>query len=372
VARNQFSLNRIYLKPAIIALLFILLLFACSSPIQTSLNPTISPSNPRATPSAVDQRESEPLSQDQVATLSSLKKIDDFPLYTMHYFGPYDQNLISSQGIMNTGRVGSQIWNRNDAWVCSLFTSFGDPQNMLYGRNFDWEYSPAVLLFTHPPDKHASVSMVDIAYLGFTVDQYASLLDLSLEQREPLLQAPFWPFDGMNEKGLTVGMAAVPPGEMIPDPNNKTIGSLEIMREILDKTENVDQAIDVFNNYNIDFSGGPPIHYLVADSSGRGILVEFFQGQSRLIPNDSNWHLATNYLRSAVEKPEGQCSRYDKILDQMTRVDGRLSAQGGLILLADISQNNTQWSILYHMSSGQIDVVPGRQFDHPYTFYLNP
>ena len=36
---------------------------------------------------------------------------------------------------------------------------------MVYGRNFDWQYSPALLLFTNPPDGYASVSMVDIEYL---------------------------------------------------------------------------------------------------------------------------------------------------------------------------------------------------------------
>jgi hypothetical protein len=79
-----------------------------------------------------------------------------------------------------------------------------------------------------------------------------------------------------------------------------------------------------------------------------------------------------NYLRSAVEDPEGQCSRYDKISDEMTRVDGNLSAESGVNLLSDVSQINTQWSILYHISSGEIDVVIGRQFDHPYTFLLKP
>ena len=96
---------------------------------------------------------------------------------------------------------------------------------MLFGRNFDWEYSPAVLLFTHPPGGYASVSMVDIAYLGFDEDQVNSLTELTLEERQALLNAPEWPFDGMNEKGLVIGMAAVPPGQMPYDPDKKTIGS---------------------------------------------------------------------------------------------------------------------------------------------------
>ena len=52
---------------------------------------------------------------------------------------------------------------------CSLFAALGDPENRLFGRNFDWRYSPALLLFTDRPagGGYASVSMVDIAYLGF-------------------------------------------------------------------------------------------------------------------------------------------------------------------------------------------------------------
>jgi hypothetical protein len=253
-----------------------------------------------------------------------------------------------------------------------LFASFGDTQNIFFGRNFDWEYSPAVLLFTDPPGGYASVSMVDIAYMGFTEDQVNSLADLSLEERQPLLNTPYWPFDGMNEKGLVIGMAAVPPGQMPYDPDKKTMGSLWVMREILDTAGDIDQAVAVLENYNLDFQGGPALHYLIADSSGRATLVEFYQGQMNLIPNDTHWHQATNYLLSAVEDTEGQCSRYDKISDEMTRVDGNLSAESGVNLLSDVSQINTQWSILYHMSSGEIDVVMGRQFDHPYTFHLNP
>ena len=39
---------------------------------------------------------------------------------------------------------------------------------MFYGRNFDWEFSPALLLFTDPPDGYASVSMVDLTFLGIS------------------------------------------------------------------------------------------------------------------------------------------------------------------------------------------------------------
>jgi len=37
---------------------------------------------------------------------------------------------------------------RTLAWACSLFAGLGDVEQRLYGRNFDWDHSPAVLLFT--------------------------------------------------------------------------------------------------------------------------------------------------------------------------------------------------------------------------------
>ena len=369
---NQFTPDKKSVNLGIIILLVVLSLYACSSPPQTPSDPISSPLQPVETPTTSLSSESTTLNQDQAATLSSLKRIDDYPLYTMHYYGSYNQTRFSTQRIGRGVRIGFPTWKGNDAWGCSLFASFGDINNIFFGRNFDWEYSPGLLLFTDPPGGYASVSMVDIEYLGFAVDQFISLTELPLEERQPLLDAPFWPFDGMNEVGLAIAMAAVPPGRMVPDSNKMTIGSLEVMREILDTAGNIDQAVNILSNYNIDFRGGPPIHYLIADSSGQAILVEFYQGKMNLIPNESPWHQATNYLVSAVENTQGQCSRYDTISNDMTRVKGELSAQGGLDLLSDVSQINTQWSILYHMSSGEMDVVIGRQFDHPYTFHLNP
>ena len=301
----------------------------------------------------------------------------------MHYYGAYNQRVSSLQGdkwlpsvnLSNPSAVAS-----SPAWACSLFAALGDADEMFYGRNFDWEYSPALLLFTDPPDGYASVSMVDIAYLGFGGDRAGTLTDLPLAERRFLLDTPFWPFDGMNEHGLAIGMAAVPPGQMRSDPDKETIGSLMMMREVLDHASNVDEAVAIFHNYNIDMEGGPPIHYLIADSSGRSVLVEFYQGEIVVIPNETAWHLATNFLRasagasaegpvlSEVEVPalsevEGECWRYDRISQRLTEAQGRMTAQDAVDLLAEVSQEGTQWSVVYGMSSGDIHVTMGREYD---------
>jgi len=299
------------------------------------------------------------LSDEEVATLSSLKQVDDYPLYTMRYYGAYEQRLSSTE----TASL--------PAWGCSLFAALGDAAHKLYGRNFDWEYSPAVLLFTDPPDGYASVSMVDIAYFGFEGTKAGTLTDLPLIERQALLDAPFWPFDGMNEHGLAVGMAAVPPGHMLPDPSKETIGSLMVIRKMLDHASNVDEAVAIMQNYNVDMEGGPPIHYLIADSSGRSVLAEFYQGEMVVIPNETPWHQATNFLRASTgESAEGECWRYDKISQRLTEAEGQFTTQDAIHLLAAVSQEGTQWSVVYGMSTGDVNVTMGQKYDNVHTFPL--
>jgi hypothetical protein len=307
------------------------------------------------------------LSPDQIATLNSLERVDEYPLYVMHYQGEYGSRL-SNFPFKDTGT----------AWACSLFAAMGDEDQKLFGRNFDWRYSPALLLFTDPPDGYASVSMIDIAYLDFD-NKVENLAELPLAKRQALLQAPYLPFDGMNEYGLVIGMAAVPESNMPHDANKPDIDSLAIIREILDHTRTVNEAVAIFNKYNIDWGGGPTLHYLVADSGGDGngsgesVLVEFSDGKMVVLPNDNPWHLATNHLRVNAQG-DGGCNRYAKIRQQLSSNSGKLTLQEALQLLSDVSQGGdypTQWSIVYGFSIGDIEVVMGRKYSQHYTFPLS-
>jgi hypothetical protein len=310
------------------------------------------------------------LSGDEIATLNSLEKIDDYPLYTLHYQGGYDQGQASWDIFHGSAQTSWSVGS--PAWACSLFAALGDAENMLYGRNFDWGYSPAVLLFTEPPDGYASVSMVDIAFLDIPGSAVMGLDRLPIIERQALLSAPFWPFDGMNEQGLSIGMAAVPSGEMQPDPSKMTIGSLIVIRQILDHASNVDEALAIFQSYNIDMLDGPPLHYLIAERSGRAVLVEFYQGEMVLFPNEKPWHMATNFLvASTGNNPEGHCGRYDQLSRSLGEAGGRLNTQSALDLLAKVAQVTTQWSIVYQISTGDVSVVMGRAYGSPHTLHLD-
>ena len=301
------------------------------------------------------------------ATLDSLRRVDDYPLYTMRYYGPWEEAAAPA-----SPDIAPQPRRAAPAWACSLFAALGDPEKRLFGRNFDWRYSPALLLFTDPPDGYASVSMVDLAYLVDPADA-GRLTELSVADRRPLLQAPLWTFDGMNEHGLVVGMAAVPESEMPYDPSKPTIDSLGIIREMLDRARNVDEALAVLQAYTISWEGGPPLHYLIADAAGDAVLVEFVDGEMVLLSRDEQapWHAATNHWRAtvAIGRPSG-CWRYDLVERELEEREGHLTVPRAMQLLTDVSQAETQWSVVYDLSLRAVHVVMGRAYDVVHHFRL--
>ena len=337
-----------FLRPLVltaIGLAALLLIAVVFTPPRVRFEAPIPVTSPTAQPDG--------LTADQAATLSSLKKVDNYPLYTMRYIG--------TPRISEAGEASET----SPVFACSLFAALGDPHDRLFGRNFDWRYSPALLLFTDRPAAggYASVSMVDIAYLGFD-DRSVDLTTLPLAERRGLLDAPSWPFDGMNEAGVAVGMAAVPSADARHDSGKPTIDSLEVMRAILDRAGSVDEAVAILGQYNVDWEGGPPLHYLVADRSGRAVLVEFHGGQIIVVPNTGPWHAATNFTRSAVAgDAAGQCHRFDTLVRRLTGA-AVPSLRDALDLLKSVAQTEsaTQWSVVYDMSTGQVNVVMGRTY----------
>jgi hypothetical protein len=305
------------------------------------------------------------IEKNEIATLSSLEKVDDYPLYTMRYYGEYDFRRVST--LIEQEQAGS-----GPSWACALFTVLLDDEHLLYGRNFDWEFSPALLVFTDPPDGYASVSMVDMAYLEIGDQDVLDLTDLPLEEREGLLYAPLIPFDGMNEHGLAIGMAAVPPGGMKMDPTKETRGSLGIIREILDHARGVDEAVAILESHNVDFESGPPVHYLIADATRKSVLVEFYRGEMNIFENKQPWHLATNFLLSSVDDPQDEnCWRYDTIDARLNETQGMLDPKSAMDLLAEVSQDITQWSVVYQMAQGEVSVAMGRDYAQVYDFKMS-
>jgi predicted choloylglycine hydrolase len=244
----------------------------------------------------------------------------------------------------------------------------GSGGDRILGRNFDWHNRQTLLLFTDPPDGYASTSMVDISYLDFPAQ------NPSWADRVKLLDAPYLPFDGLNERGLAVGMMAVPRARDSSDPQKVTIGSLHAIRLMLDYAKNVSEAVALLQAYAVDFGGGPPIHYLVADASGDSAVIEYLDGRMTVLRNENPWQVSTNFI-IAEQTPKGadsSCWRYNKVYKRLKETGGTLSSAEAMALLQDVSQPSTVWSAVYNLTDGGIQVAMGREYDQVHTFRLRP
>lgn len=284
-------------------------------------------------------------------TLASLRRVDDLPMWEMTYVGDYDPT------------VGTDAAPPSP-FGCSLFAAWGDPGGPLFARNFDWDANPALVLRTDPPDGYATISLVDMSYLGVGDDPTGD---------RRLLEAPLLPFDGMNERGLAVGLAADDAATARPVAGRPTVGSVRVLRLVLDQAATVDEAVAVFNRHNLDFEGGPPLHYLLADARGASAVVEFVDGALRVEKGRGSWQALTNVPVIGVPEERRRADhRYGLLAAALSKADGVVDDRAALELLNDVRQGHTRWSVTYGLRSGEVHLRTAVGAERAYRLPLTP
>jgi hypothetical protein len=212
------------------------------------------------------------------------------------------------------------------------------------------------------------VSIVDISYLGVP----AGVDPLTNESaRRELLDAPLLPFDGMNSTGLVVGLAADESARTDRVPGRPTVGSVRILRLMLDHAATVDGALALLDRFNLDFHGGPPLHYLIADASGASAVVEFVDGRRVVTRGGPPWQALTNFriagADARVKRADRRYATAQTVLDARA---GALSWRESLDVLRAVAQPHTQWSVTYEPRSGAVHVVAKQDWAAVHEFVL--
>jgi hypothetical protein len=294
--------------------------------------------------------------------LTGFEKVDDYPLYVMRFDGDY-----SFSAYLKSGRLDANFTD-GSAPSCTVFAALGIRDNPLMGRNFDFPRNPALLLFTDPPDGYASVSMVDLGYFGYSM----SRLPCPDEGLEGLRMTPYLPFDGMNEHGLAVGMAAISYAEPPNDTEKVTIGEIQVIRLLLDRAKNVDEALELLGDYNIEMVE-PPIHYIVADRSRNSAIIELVGGEMKVLRNNEPWQVMTNFILHGSDAPGTvPCPRYRSVYDDLRESGGQVLMGEAMSVLEGACQGSTIWSIVYNMETGEINVAMGGEYEKVLNFNLLP
>ena len=300
---------------------------------------------------------------DAIKTLKSLQKMAN--LYVMTYYGDYNEHLDEiNQKILNEG-FSSVTKLSEKSSACSMFAAFGNPANLLYGRNFDNPDCGVLVGYYKPSDGYASIGFSRINDLGFDKDEDPT--SVPLEKRKLLLNSVFFTPDGMNECGVAVALAALRAINIKVDKKKKSIFITCLVREILDHAKNIDEAVAICKKYNVFDSSETRVshHLLISDSSQKSVIVEYSRGEWKVMPNTKPWQVITNSPLYKV--PEDQraknCWRYKKASDMLNKTQGDIDWKAGMDILKAVSLKGTQWSTICDMKTKVIYISLYKDYD---------
>ena len=321
----------------------------------------------------------------ELKTLSSLKERST-GAYTMTYDGDYGFDEFLETGASSDKDIEIFVTKRllkglpiklnvTDAG-CTAFVTRNEEGDVIYGRNFDFTYAPFVQVYTNPDNGYASVSTVNLSFAGYGDD---NLPTSGIAINNFLtLAAPFLPFDGMNEKGVSMALLAVPEADMKNDDNKVTLNTTTAIRLVLDKAATVDEAIELLKQYNIYFSGDVTCHFLIADASGRSVIIEYYDGALQVIEADTDYQIASNFIAyHDLKIGEGftEFERYDAVEEVLKSNNNIVTTDECTDLLNKIGVYNNgidklQWSVVYNLTDKTGLIWPHRNSSQAWDFTI--
>ena len=360
---------------------------------------------------------------DELRTLASIELVRDRndehldgAVYTMHVKGDfYLDEFVAQGGVKNDTELINFItekitkglipMNITDPEIgCSSFTAVTEDGDRLFGRNYDFSKTNTCIVFTEKNEgRHASVSTVDLQFLGIDVNKN---LD-GLMDKITALAATYAPLDGINDAGVSCGIYMTYQGEdtVATDQNTDKpdMTSTTLLRMILDYADDVDEAVEIASAYDMHDSAKTSYHYMVADASGRSAILEWVadndstdnDGAARHLVvhyNDADdyvgeWEAAsdfqwiTNFIVApgyydGVDASEKKgFDRYEAIYQELSATDGVVAdeqdAMEILKLVGRRSWNNddgngcTVHSVVYNLTDKSMLWVSNENFDDP-------
>jgi len=302
----------------------------------------------------------------EIRSLASLNKVDDYPMYSMKYYGDYGFEEFLKTGANSDEDIEAYVIKRLlkgfsiDLGItgdgCTAFVTRNPEGDIIFGRNFDFEYAPSVQVFTNPDDGYASVSTVNLTFAGYSAD---NLPGESISINNFLmLAAPYLPFDGMNEKGVSIALLAVPEAQSSQSSDKVTLNTTTAIRLVLDRAASVEEAINLLSQYNIYFSADVPCHYLIADSTGASALVEYWGGTLQTVVSDTDYQIASNFIAyddMNIGNGYSEFERYYAVKAFIEERNGVLSENEAISLLSNIGIYEDdidilQWSVVYNLT----------------------
>lgn len=313
-----------------------------------------------------------------------------------------------THGVVNLNMTAPEIG-------CSSFTATAENGDALFARNYDFSKTNAMLVFTEANEgRHATISTVDLQFLGIDVDQdMTGLMDKVI-----CLAAPYAPLDGINDAGVSCGIYMTYQGgeETVAtsqDTDKPDFTSTTLLRLILDYADSVEEAVEIASSYDLHDSANTSYHYMVADATGKSAILEWTNDSAvdttdndgsqrtlKVVYNDqdsaigereaaSNYQVVTNFVLQPgyydgvpAENKKG-ADRYDRLYQELQATDGVVAdEQAAMDILQAVGRRGwdnddknscTVHSAVYNLTQKTVLWVTNENYDDPnavFTFSL--
>lgn len=318
-----------------------------------------------------------------VSLSSSITKLED-GFSAVKYDGDYGfDNFLSKGGASSDTDVIEFLTNNlltgvNDIGMeqngfgCSTLSVSSPEGSYLFGRNFDWQNCNALVVSAKPKNGYASISTVNMDFINT-----GNRLGTSQMSSEILsLVALYAPLDGMNEQGLCLSVNMIQDSSTINQNTEKPdITTTTAIRLLLDKAANVEEAIDLLKRYDLHSSMGMMVHFALADSTGKSVVVEYVD--NKIIVTDTpvvtNFYLAQGEMYGIGTSQSH--ARY-KILNSQLEITPSMNIDEVRDALDSVSKDNfgefesTEWSIIFDQNSKEAYYYHRENYDKYYLFRL--
>ena len=319
----------------------------------------------------------------ELKTIGTIEREGDTALFTMTYCGDYGFDEFLTRGGAETDREVQDFviqhllkglpftFELPELGCSTLSVQNAEGDGYLFGRNFDLYYSPAMLVKTTPEDGYASLSMVDLAFIGYGEEK----LPTSFMDSITALAGPYAPLDGMNEMGVCIGVLLIDTDRTNQDNGLPDITTSTAIRLVLDKAATVYEALELLRSYDMHSSAGSCYHFQIADATGRAVVVEYIDNEMSIIES----HYATNFLLTPGDYDfGGGQDRFAILEERYAAADGVMTGEQVMDTLQAVSQDKrsegkdtwTQWSVVYDTKNLTATICYGMDYDNSYTYTL--
>ena len=324
-------------------------------------------------------------------TLSSFRQIDD-NIWTLVYENDYGLDELLEKGVGNImdavlflqKKVRTAILPNptHGGFACSTFNAKNPEGHHMLGRNFDYKAAPCAVCWTNPEKGYKSVSIIDTTFFIHGTDHF-TLKKSKKHQR--VLGAPYMAMDGINEKGFSIAVLEIKSKATKQQTGKKPIITTVAIRAALDKCATVDEAIELFKQYDMHDSIFINYHYQLADAEGNSAIIEYVNNEMHVIrqeKKDECLALTNYFLTEGGDNHDGRgYDRYSRIKKTLKANDGVITDDAAMKLLSDCTlsykhpqlghQVITLWSAVYNCTEKSVLLCAGMDYDKKYRLSID-